>query len=72
MPAAATEDMSLEHRAALMSPEELAELLDGVDLEDLEYDWRWNGRPSQILPVTADEGGEDWTLALALAGRGFG
>jgi phage terminase large subunit-like protein len=72
MPAAATEDMSLEHRAALMSPEELAELLDGVDLEDLEWDWRWNGRPSQILPVMPDEGGEDWALALALAGRGFG
>jgi hypothetical protein len=55
-----------------MSPEERMEFLEGIDLEDLEYDWHYNGRPSQILPVTADEGGEDWTLALALAGRGFG
>lgn len=68
----ATADMSLEHRVALMSAEERAEFLDGIDLEDLEYDWHWNGRPSQILPVTADQGGEDWALALALAGRGFG
>jgi hypothetical protein len=65
-------DLSVEHRVALMSPEERAEILDGVDMDDLAYDWLWNGRPSQILPVLPDEGGDEWTLAMALAGRGFG
>lgn len=65
-------DLSLEHQVALLSEEERELVLAELDLEQLQWDWKWNGRPSQILPVTAAEGGDDWTLALALAGRGFG
>jgi phage terminase large subunit-like protein len=65
-------DISQEHRVALLSPEERAEVLDGVDMDDLAYDWLWNGRPSQILPVLPEDGGVDWNMALALAGRGWG
>lgn len=68
----ASTDMSLEHRVALMSQDEQDQILAGVDMDELAYDWGWNGRPSQVLPVAADEGGDEWTLALALAGRGFG
>lgn len=68
----ATADMSLEQRVSLLSPEERVAIVGDADPETLMWDWRWNGRPSQILPITADEGGDEWTLALALAGRGFG
>ena len=36
------------------------------ELAELEYDWRFWGRPNQIAP----EGG--WSTWLAMAGRGFG
>lgn len=68
----AVSDLSLEHRVALMSPEERLEFLADVDLEDLEYDWHYNGRPSQMLPILPEDGPIDWSVALALAGRGFG
>lgn len=64
-----TADLSLEQRVALLPPEERERVLEGVDFDALEWDWSWNGRPSQILPVGGDA---HWTLALALAGRGFG
>lgn len=64
-------DMSREHQVALMSPEEREVVLDGVDLDELLYDWHWNGRPSQILPI-GDDDGSDFAVALALAGRGWG
>ena len=64
-----TADLSLEQRVALLPPEERERVLEGVDFDALEWDWSWNGRPSQILPVGP---AERWTLALALAGRGFG
>jgi phage terminase large subunit-like protein len=65
-------DMSLEHMVALLDEAERNEILDGLDMDELAYDWSWNGRPSQMLPVTSDEGGLDWNIALAMAGRGFG
>jgi len=68
----AVSDLSLEHRVALMSPEERAEFLADVDLEELEYDWHYNGRPSQMLPILPEDGDINWSVALALAGRGFG
>jgi hypothetical protein len=66
-------DLSLEQQVALMDPEEQQALLDQFDLSTLPWDWGWNGRPSQLLPIgPPDEGGDEWTLAVALAGRGFG
>lgn len=64
-------DLSQEHRVALLPPAERAAVLEGVDFDDLAYDWLWNGRPSQILPI-GDEPGGDFAVALALAGRGWG
>lgn len=65
-------DLSLEQECAQLSPELLEEVLAGLDEEALPYDWGWTGRPSQILPVLPEEGGNDWNLALALGGRGSG
>lgn len=67
-----TADLSLEQRVAMLSPEEREEMLEGADLAALEYDWSWNGRPNQILPVLPHELGSDFSVALILAGRGFG
>lgn len=36
------------------------------EAELLFYDWDWNARPNQIIPVG------DWTTCLVMAGRGFG
>jgi len=65
-------ELSLEHQVALLPPEEQERVLDGLDLAALEYDWSWNGRPSQILPIRNDEPGSEFSVALALAGRGWG
>lgn len=68
-------DLSLEQLCAALPPEEQEEVLSQFDesqLDELAYDWDWMGRPSQILPVRAEDGGNDWSYALALAGRGFG
>lgn len=43
----------------------LAEL-DGMDLQALQYDWRFWARPSQLAPAG------DWRYWVILAGRGFG
>jgi phage terminase large subunit-like protein len=54
---------------AFESDEVVAEALDGLSdsqLEELNHDWRWCGRPDQILP----DGG--WLFWLVLAGRGWG
>ena len=42
------------------------EILAGIDLAELEYDWNFWARPNQLPP----EG--EWRTWLALAGRGFG
>jgi hypothetical protein len=64
-----TLDLSLEQQVALLPREEQELVLADMDMDVLEYDWQWGGRPSQLLPVGGDA---HWTLALALAGRGFG
>jgi phage terminase large subunit-like protein len=51
---------------ALLSPEEQAEALAGMDPDSLLWDWSVWGRPEQQAP----EG--DWNIWLVLAGRGFG
>lgn len=66
-------DLSLEHQVSLLPFEEQEKILAGLDMEELQWDWGWGGRPSQRLPVGPEqEGSDDWTLAVALAGRGFG
>ena len=52
-----------------MPPTQRAKILDGLtdeQLDDLNYDWRFVGRPNQILPAGS------WLFWLLLAGRGFG
>lgn len=68
----ASPDLSIEQLAAELSEEEQEMLFEGMDLEELMYDWRYMGRPSQLLPVMPEDGGNSWSRALALAGRGFG
>jgi phage terminase large subunit-like protein len=64
-----TADLSLEHQVALLPKDQQEAILADLDMEALPYDWTWGGRPSQLLPVEPDA---SWTVALALAGRGFG
>lgn len=67
-----TTDLSLEHQVALLDDDEREQILADLDLATLEHDWSWNGRPSQILPIWPGEPGSDFSVALALAGRGWG
>lgn len=68
MSVAVDEDLSQEQRVARMSPEKRQMILDGLDMEELMWDWGWSGRPSQILPVRDSR----QSLAVIMAGRGFG
>lgn len=45
-----------------------------AEAAELLYDWRFNGRPEQLLPGTegAALGNTGWLFWLILAGRGFG
>ncbi len=52
---------------AELSPEEQAEILDGIDEEDLLYDWSFWGRSEQREPP-----GDDWSVWSIIAGRGHG
>lgn len=65
-------DLSAEQITAELSPEEQDEVLAELDMENLAWNWRWSGRPSQILPVRPEEGGNDWSTCLSLGGRGAG
>lgn len=65
-------DLSLEQIVARLPPDAQDAVLAGLDLEALPWDWSWTGRPSQILPVLPEEGGNDWSTALFLGGRGSG
>lgn len=62
-----TTDHSLAQQLAGLSEEERAEALDGLDSEQLLWDWRFWRRPSQIVPT-----GEESAVHLFLAGRGAG
>lgn len=61
------QEISLAQRIAALSEEDRASLLDGIPPSELEYDWRFWGRSSQLLPE--DDG---WSTALFLGGRGSG
>ena len=57
-----------EHAAAL-TPDQRDELFDGftdLELEALETDWAFWGRPKQQAPE------DDWTFWFIKSGRGFG
>lgn len=58
---------SIMEQLALLSPEEKAEILAGMDPESILWDWKLWGRPEQQAPE-----GDDWNIWLVLAGRGFG
>lgn len=58
---------SLAQKIALLSDEEKAAILAGVDMDTLAWDWSFWGRPEQRPPA-----GVDWSVWLYLAGRGGG
>ena len=62
-----TDELSLAQRVAALSDEERSAVLAGISEEKLLWDWRFWGRPAQLLPQD-----DSWYLALMLAGRGFG
>ena len=43
-------DLSVAQQIALLDDEEREVALDGLDLNALQYDWRFWGRPQQIFP----------------------
>jgi len=65
-------DLSLEQQLAALPSEEQAEALAGLDPMELLYSWEFMGRPSQIVPTRKEDGGEDFSVALLLGGRGAG
>lgn len=58
---------SLASRVAKLSEAERKELLDGMDQEELIWDWSFWSRPEQRPPA-----GVDWNVWLFMAGRGAG
>lgn len=61
------EDLSLADKVALLSPNERKKVLKDLDMEKLQWDWNFWGRPSQLAATNSDK----W-LTLAVSGRGFG
>ncbi len=57
---------SLMEQIALLSPEEQARVLAGMDPETLMWDWSAWGRPEQQTPAG------DWNIWAYIAGRGAG
>lgn len=61
------DDLSQADIVATLPPEEQAEILKGVDMARLQYDFKFWGRPSQLSAVNS----EAW-VTVCLAGRGWG
>ena len=64
-----SENVSPAELLASLPPEQLATFLKRTsdrELEAIEHDWGWWGRPNQQAPKG------DWRTWLLLAGRGFG
>jgi phage terminase large subunit-like protein len=61
--------MSLAQQIALLDDEERDAALEGLDLEDLQYDWSFWRRPSQTFPSREEL---NWWIGLMMAGRGAG
>jgi phage terminase large subunit-like protein len=60
-------EMSLAQKVSLLSPAARDEMLDGLDLEALQWDWSFWARPSQYIPMTVTQ-----SRILFLGGRGAG
>lgn len=58
---------SLAEQIAALPEEERELALQGLDLDQLQWDWGFWGRPEQIPSKDGS-----WNIYLALAGRGFG
>lgn len=58
---------SIMEQLALLPVDEQRVVLDGMDMEQLMWDWRAWARPEQLPPS-----GDDWAIWLYLAGRGAG
>ncbi|QDK02608.1 terminase large subunit [Gordonia phage Phendrix] len=61
------EDLSLADIVARLPESEREEALADLDMDDLEYNFNFWGRPSQLAAVNSDK----W-LTVLLSGRGFG
>ncbi len=60
-------EMSLAQKVALLSPSAREEVLAGMDLEALQWDWSFWARPSQYISMEATQ-----SRILFLGGRGAG
>ena len=58
---------SMMEHIALLPPDEQVEVLAGLDMDALMWDWTAWARPEQRPPD-----GHDWSIWLYLAGRGAG
>jgi len=58
---------SVMEQLALLPREQQAEVLNGMDPDQVLWDWALWGRPEQQAPPD-----DDWNIWLVLAGRGFG
>lgn len=60
-------EMSVAQKVALLSPSARAEVLEGMDLEALQYDWKFWSRPAQYIDMSVTQ-----SRILFLGGRGAG
>lgn len=58
---------SMMEQLAMLPEEERRAVLDGVDMDQLVWDWKAWARPEQLPPQN-----DDWAIWLYLAGRGAG
>jgi phage terminase large subunit-like protein len=66
LPLLNVDSLSLAERTSLLPDAERDVVLAGLDLDILQWDWSFWGRPAQHAPPG------DWSTWLVLAGRGFG
>ena len=65
----APEEMSLAQQISLLDDKGREAALEGLDLDDLQYDWKFWRRPSQTFPSREEA---NWWIGLMMAGRGAG
>jgi phage terminase large subunit-like protein len=61
-------EKSLAQQVAELPEAEQSAILDGLDLDELQYDQQFWLRPTQLRPINE----HDWQLAAMVAGRGAG
>lgn len=59
--------MSIMEQIAMLPEDEQEAALEGLDPEEVRWDWSLWSRPAQVPPKD-----DTWDVGLALAGRGFG